>query len=152
MRSRSGYSGSVFFIGLALLFITGWWWPGIIAVLALSAMVRAYERGKPIITTGHIFLLCLGVAFALGGQYFLPAILVALALSQLPFFRQQREEKRKRKLKHKPESASLDAAQMSRIDDIDEFLHLSPDNADGESTPLEELLRQEPARRHDEQH
>ena len=149
MRSRSGYSGSVFFIGLALLFITGWWWPGILAVLALMAMVRAYERGKLIFTSGHVFLIGLGGAFALGGQYFLPALLVAIALSQLPFFRRQRTEKRKRKVKRKPESSSLDEAQLTRID---EFLHPIPDVADGESTPLEELLRQEPAKRHDERH
>ena len=144
MRSRHGYSGSVFFIGLALLFLTGWWWPGILAILALSAMARAYESGKPIFSSGHIFLLVIGVAFALGGQFLLPAILLALGLSQLPYFQRQRAEKRKRKARRKGETLDRDPAPEISLD---EFLDSSPVATDGEYTRLEELFGEEHEKR-----
>ena len=38
--------GGTFLIGLALLFITGWWWPGILYVIGIALMVRAVAQGK----------------------------------------------------------------------------------------------------------
>ena len=144
MRSRHGYSSSVFLIGLALLFLTGWWWPGILVIMAVSAMVRAYESGQPIFTSGLIFLLAIGVAFALGGQFLLPAILVALGLSQLPYFRRQRTKKRKRKAKRKEEALDRDLAPEISID---EFLESTPAATDGEYANLEDLFDEEDERR-----
>lgn len=148
MRSRHGYSGSVFFIGLALLFLTGWWWPGILVIMAVSAMVRAYESGKPIFSSGHIFLFTIGIAFALGGQFLLPAILVALGLSQLPYFQRQRNKKRKRKAKRKAmrKRETLDRDLAPDIS-IDEFLESTPAATDGEYANLEDLFDEENERR-----
>lgn len=144
MRSRHGYSGTVFFIGLAVLFASGWWWPGLLAIMALTAMVGAYERGKPLLTSGHIFLLGLAVAFALGGQFFLPIILVAIGLSQLPHFQRKRAQKREQKAKRKAEKTYRDRAPDI---DIDEFLDSSTATADGEYENLDVLFDEENAAR-----
>ena len=37
-------SGGVFLIGLALLFMTGYWWPGILFVIGASTMARGVGR------------------------------------------------------------------------------------------------------------
>lgn len=129
---------------MAFLFISGWWWPGILAVMAVSAMVRAFESGKPIFSSGHIFLFFLVLAFALGGQFFLPMILVALGLSQLPYFQRQRSEKRKRKAKRKEKTLDRDLAPEISID---EFLESSDPAEDGEYANLEELFDEENERR-----
>ena len=129
---------------MAFLFISGWWWPGILAVMAVSAMVRAFESGKPIFSSGHIFLFSLVLAFALGGQFLLPMILVALGLSQLPYFQRQRSEKRKRKAKRKEKTLDRDLAPEISID---EFLESSDPAEDGEYANLEELFDEENERR-----
>lgn len=57
------YAG-VFLIGMALLFITGWWWPGMLFVLAAAAIVRAVRDGRRWTDDqGALVLLGLGVVF-----------------------------------------------------------------------------------------
>ena len=130
---------------MAFLFISGWWWPGILAIVAISAMVRAFESGKPIFSSGHIFLLSLVFfAFVLGGQFSLPIILLAIGLSQLPYFQRQRTEKRKRKAKRKEKTLDRDLAPEISID---EFLESSDPAEDGEYANLEELFDEENERR-----
>ncbi len=38
--------GAVFFIGLGILLLTGWWWPGIIVVIGVSSVVTSLLAGK----------------------------------------------------------------------------------------------------------
>jgi hypothetical protein len=42
---------AIWLIGLGLLFLTGWWWPGIMIVIGASmvagALVRGWEDGNP---------------------------------------------------------------------------------------------------------
>ena len=45
-KRASGISGSIFLIGLGVLLITGWWWPGIMLVLGLSGGAELIFRGK----------------------------------------------------------------------------------------------------------
>ncbi len=47
-RQSSAVSGGIFLIGLGVLIITGWWWPGIMFVIGLSA-------GGELIFRGHIW-------------------------------------------------------------------------------------------------
>jgi hypothetical protein len=45
-RKASGLSGGIFLIGLGVLLFTGWWWPGIMLVIGLSAGAELIFRGK----------------------------------------------------------------------------------------------------------
>jgi len=49
-KQASGISGGIFLIGLGVLLFTGWWWPGIMLVIGLSAGAEQIFRGK--ITSG----------------------------------------------------------------------------------------------------
>jgi hypothetical protein len=47
LRKRaSAVSGGIFLIGLGVLIITGWWWPGIMFVIGLSGGGELIFRGK----------------------------------------------------------------------------------------------------------
>jgi hypothetical protein len=83
-------SGGVFLIGLGLLFLTGWWWPGIMFVSAASIMARTMAEGKPLShATGAFWLIGIGVLFGMPGLIgdiansfwkFFPLILIGLGL------------------------------------------------------------------------
>ena len=45
-RQASAISGGIFLIGLGVLIITGWWWPGIMFVIGLSGGSAAIFRGR----------------------------------------------------------------------------------------------------------
>jgi hypothetical protein len=45
-KQASGISGGIFLIGLGMLLYTGWWWPGIMLVIGLSAGAEQIFRGK----------------------------------------------------------------------------------------------------------
>lgn len=45
-RRASGISGGIFLIGLGMLLITGWWWPGIMLVIGLSGGAEQIFRGQ----------------------------------------------------------------------------------------------------------
>jgi hypothetical protein len=44
--ARNSISGGVFLIGLGMLIITGWWWPGILLVIGLSSASELARRGQ----------------------------------------------------------------------------------------------------------
>ena len=75
-------SGGVFLIGLALLFMTGFWWPGILFVLGATAMARGISEGQELQSvSGGIFLIGLGLVFWAG--FSLPLLLILLGVSSL---------------------------------------------------------------------
>jgi hypothetical protein len=45
-RQASAISGGIFLISLGVLFITGWWWPGIMFAIGLSGGAEQIFRGK----------------------------------------------------------------------------------------------------------
>jgi len=45
-RKASGISGGIFLISLGVLLFTGWWWPGIMFAIGLSAGAELIFRGK----------------------------------------------------------------------------------------------------------
>ena len=45
-RMAGAISGGIFLIGLGLLLVTGWWWPGIMVVIGLSSGAALIFRGK----------------------------------------------------------------------------------------------------------
>lgn len=61
-------SGGVMLIGLGMLFLTGWWWPGIMFVVAASIFARTMVEGKPLTSaTGAFWLIGIGIFFGLPG-------------------------------------------------------------------------------------
>lgn len=45
-KRGSAISGGIFLIGLGVLLITNWWWPGIMFVIGLSGGAELIFRGK----------------------------------------------------------------------------------------------------------
>jgi hydrogenase/urease accessory protein HupE len=91
-------SGGIFLIGLALLFLTGFWWPGIMFVIGASAMARGMAEGQQWYTvTGGLWMIGLGIVFWAG--FSLPLLLILLGVSSLLGygFKQQSDQKPKAK-------------------------------------------------------
>ncbi len=83
----------VFFVGLGLLFLTGWWWPGIMFVIAASILARTLAEGERWQSaTGALWLIGIGCVFGIPGligdlagafwQLF-PALLIGIGLFML---------------------------------------------------------------------
>ncbi len=93
-------AGGVFLIGLAILFMTGYWWPGIMFVLGASSLARGMAEGQEWYSVqGALWLIGIGLVFAVG--FSLPLLLIIIGLSMLlgltfkpPMFQ---DGKRKRK-------------------------------------------------------
>ena len=92
-EKASQASTGVFFVGLGLLFFTGWWWPGIMFVIAASILARTSALGERWQSaTGALWLIAIGVIFGIPGliadiagafwQVF-PLILVGMGLFML---------------------------------------------------------------------
>ncbi len=80
--------GGVFLIGLAILFLTSYWWPGLLFVLGIAMLAQTYTQGKALTSnTRALILLGLGVLFALapiasmfGGLPIVPLVLIGIGL------------------------------------------------------------------------
>ena len=85
--------GGVFLVGLGMLFLTGWWWPGVMFVCAASILARTMAEGKPLRrATPAFWLIGIGIVFgapwlvgaiASGFWKFFPLILIGLGLFML---------------------------------------------------------------------
>jgi hypothetical protein len=53
-KRASGISGGIFLIGLGVLLLTGWWWPGILLVIGLSGGAEQIFRGQMVRGIGTI--------------------------------------------------------------------------------------------------
>ncbi len=79
----------VFFVGLGLLFFTGWWWPGIMFVIAASILARTMAAGERWASaTGALWLIGIGVVFGMPvliGDFWqiFPLILIGMGLFML---------------------------------------------------------------------
>ena len=75
-------AGGVFLIGLALLFMTGYWWPGILFVIGASSMARGVAEGRDWYSVpGGLWMIGLGLVFAFGFSW--PMILILIGVSML---------------------------------------------------------------------
>ncbi len=81
-RSDQIFGGS-FLIGLAILFITGYWWPGIMFVIGISMLLRTINQGKSW-ASDHSALIVLGIGVVFGLPIFtgnwLPLLFIALGV------------------------------------------------------------------------
>lgn len=55
-RKASAISGGIFLISLGVLLYTGWWWPGIMIAIGLSAGAELVFRGKILQGIGTLLL------------------------------------------------------------------------------------------------
>ncbi|MFN8376537.1 MAG: hypothetical protein U0694_27160 [Anaerolineae bacterium] len=87
VQKRSGeISTGVFLIGLAILFMTGYWWPGIMFVIGISSIARALGEGKAwYAAQGGLWAIGIGLVFAIG--FSLPLLLIMIGISMLLGFR-----------------------------------------------------------------
>jgi hypothetical protein len=92
-EKASQIGAGVWFVGLGFLFISGWWWPGIMFVIAASILARTIAEGECWKSaTGAFWLIGIGLFFGIPGligdiagafwQVF-PLILIGIGLFML---------------------------------------------------------------------
>jgi hypothetical protein len=75
-------AGGVFLIGLAVLFLTGFWWPGIMFVIGLSAIARGVAEGQDWYNVpGGLSMIGIGLLFWFGFSW--PLLLIFIGVSML---------------------------------------------------------------------
>ncbi len=75
--------GGTFLIGLGLLFLLNWFWPGILLLIGVTALVDQWFKGRP--AKGLITLLLFGglalvLSVGVGLQIVFPIALITLGL------------------------------------------------------------------------
>ena len=126
-------SGGIFLIGIAVLALTRFWWPGILLVLGVTAIARGWLQGRQWqALSGGLWLI--GIAALAYTGYWWPGILVVLGItaivSGLDFSRNGTPWARKRKREEKPKRKREDQATQVGDDgeltmDLDELLQES---------------------------
>lgn len=79
--------GGIMFIGIAILFLVNWFWPGILFVLGIAQIAKSIEEGKNWADNrGALVVIAVGIFFALqdvlnifNGNWW-PLLLIALGL------------------------------------------------------------------------
>ena len=73
--------GGTFLIGLAVLFLLNWWWPGIMFVIGIALLVRAVAEGRNWMSErGGLVCLGIGVVFTFFSFNWWPLILIAIGV------------------------------------------------------------------------
>ena len=62
-RERSGVAGGLILIGIGVLLITGWWWPGIMLVIGVALAAERWLSGS---TRDAIMVLAIFLAIPVG--------------------------------------------------------------------------------------
>ena len=74
--------GGVWLIGLGILFFTGWWWPGIMFVIGVSAILQGLVEGRGWYSfQGGFWSIAIGVWVLL--HYNIAVLFVAMGLSMV---------------------------------------------------------------------
>jgi Double zinc ribbon len=77
-----GIGGGAFLIGIAVLALTGWWWPGILVILGISALASSVVGGRPWAgLQGALWLF--GIAFIAQFNLWWPGILILVGVSAI---------------------------------------------------------------------
>ena len=75
-----GISGGLFLIGLALIALTNWWWPGILVLVGVVSLVSSLMAGRPWMgLQGALWLF--GIAIIAQFDWWWPGILVLVGIS-----------------------------------------------------------------------
>jgi hypothetical protein len=126
-------AGGVFFIGLAILFITSFWWPGIMFVLGASAMARGVAEGKDWYSVpGGLWMIGIGLVFTFNFSW--PVILILIGLSML-FGQSWRQRFKDRTDDSEVKAKNTDKAKRDT--------YILEDDDESDSATVEDLLRDE---------
>lgn len=75
-------SSAMFVIGLGVLFLTGWWWPGILFVAGAASAAQAISEGRRwYAAQGAVWAFGMGLVFAFG--FNLPLFFILIGVSML---------------------------------------------------------------------
>jgi hypothetical protein len=64
-RERSGVAGGLILVGIGVLLITGWWWPGIMVVIGVAVAAERWLSGRTreaILVLGIFLAIPVGIA------------------------------------------------------------------------------------------
>jgi hypothetical protein len=78
-----GVSGGLFLIGLAVLAITGWWWPGILVLLGITSLAGSLVAGQPLWMGLQGSFWMFGIAVLAITGWWWPGILILAGLSAI---------------------------------------------------------------------
>lgn len=83
-RERNGITAGLLLIGLGILMLTDWWWPGIMVVLGLSVGAGLVFRGR-YVPAAIVLIIFLGIPViiemdALPWDVFAPMVLIGLGI------------------------------------------------------------------------
>lgn len=82
---RDNHSASmgkgILLIGLGVLFLSGFWWPGMLFVLGAAMLVRHMSAGGAWHTSGGLWVMLFGLLFLTGFRW--PLLLILLGLGML---------------------------------------------------------------------
>ncbi len=71
----------VFLIGLAVLFMTGFWWPGILLVIGATSIARGVAAGRDWYSVpSGLWMIGLGLLFTIGFRWELLLIFVGVSM------------------------------------------------------------------------
>jgi hypothetical protein len=77
-----GITGGIWLIGIAVLAVTGWWWPGVLVLIGLSALISGLAAGDGWQRWGSIqgAIFMLGLAAIAALNWWWPGVLVLVGL------------------------------------------------------------------------
>ena len=86
-RSRGGIAGGIMLVGIGMLIITGWWWPGIMLVIGCALAAERFLNGQVAQAIG-VFALFLAIPLGIAvlqdinipWNLVVPFVLIALGL------------------------------------------------------------------------
>ena len=89
-RTKSTASGRIMLIGIGMLILTGWWWPGIMVVIGCAVVAERYIHGQ-VAQALSALVVCLAIPVAVAITQHLdvpwhlvgPFILIALGIMAL---------------------------------------------------------------------
>jgi uncharacterized membrane protein len=131
-------SGGVFLIGLAILFMTGFWWPGIMFVIGASAMARGVAEGRAwYAVPGGLWMIGLGLVFLFNFSW--PMILILIGVSML-----FGDAWRRRGSEHVARSESAAQAKPKNEDKAKNDAYIiDEDEPDADAASIEDLLNKD---------
>ncbi|MCU0502087.1 MAG: hypothetical protein MUC51_10035 [Anaerolineae bacterium] len=82
-RARNGITGGLILVGIGVLALTGWWWPGIMVVLGIAIGAGLAFRGRyvaAVCVAALFFSIPLLVGLPIPWQIFGPMVLIGLGV------------------------------------------------------------------------
>lgn len=81
-RVDGAKTGAIFLIGMAILFFTGTFWPGILALVGITGAINEFSKGRPRNAIQSLVML-VGMAILFATGLFWPGILVLVGIVTL---------------------------------------------------------------------